>query len=176
MSLKRLPKPQSCFTFFKNNQKHTLQILYPQQHKIRWPKPSWKNSLNHSDKLHDGLPNNLKFTYQHAEVQQQSKTPNSYPNFLTFTWETLTEQQTSVGGCRPVFQSNWECRVMVRRLLEKTESDAVKGLFVTMCPELQHASCRRETTTASAPHSSSFVLSSTESLRRRHVNPCWKMT
>lgn len=36
---------------------------------------------------------------------------------------------------------------MVRRLLEKTESDAVKGLFVTMCPELQHASCRRETTT-----------------------------
>lgn len=36
---------------------------------------------------------------------------------------------------------------MVRRLLEKTELDAVKGLFVTMRPELLHASCRRETTT-----------------------------
>lgn len=67
--------------------------------------------------------------------------------FLTFAWETLIKQQTSVGGCRPVFQSCWECRVMVRRPLEKTESDAVKGLFVTMRPALQHASCRWETTT-----------------------------
>jgi len=36
---------------------------------------------------------------------------------------------------------------MVRRLLEKTELDAVKGPFVTMRPELLHASCRRGTTT-----------------------------
>lgn len=67
--------------------------------------------------------------------------------FLPFTWETLIKQQTSVSGCRPVFQSCWKCRVMVRRLLEKTESDAIKGLFVTMRPALQHASCRWETTT-----------------------------